>query len=70
MALGDGFWEWDELEGGAHLFSKVSGVVSDDLLFSDDFSEREPNENFSGNHTGESELFDRHFQETARNETD
>merc|ERR1712061_595558 len=64
----DTFWEWDPVERSAHLFSKVSGIVSDEFLFTDDFSETEPNENFGSAHTGESELFDRHFQETARNE--
>merc|ERR1712165_71164 len=70
VRFGNTLWEWDEWkdERVAHLFSKVSGVVSDEFLFTNDFSETEPNEDFGGAHTGESELFDRHFQETARNE--
>merc|ERR1712117_133188 len=71
VRFGNTLWEGDEwkLEGSTNLFSIGSGVVSDDFLFSNDFSETEPNEDFGSAHTGESELFDRHFQETARNET-
>ena len=70
VRFGDTLWEWDDWkeESRSHLFSKVSGVVSDEFLFANDFSETEPNEDFGSAHTGENKLFDRHFQETARNE--
>ena len=50
------------------MFAEVSGIVTDDLSLSEDFSEGKPNEDFSGDCTGEDELSDRHFEETAGDE--
>ena len=50
------------------MFAEVSGIITDDLSLSEDFSEGKPNEDFSGNCAGEDELSDRHFEETAGDE--